>query len=143
MSLEQENTEKQEDEKIYGLYSGSIEKPREVENMDEPYLYWGILMLNSKILFSQRIEDINEDEYALDFCVYQTKKFGTDISEPEKGKRIQTGPLFQKWFQFHDHHFRVVLTDKERKDFQEAHSYEKDVSTYMPEGNWEDFEINE
>ncbi len=143
MSLEQGNTEKREGEKIYGLYPGSIEKPEEVENMDGPFLYLGMFMLNSKILSSMRAEDVSEDEYALDFCVYQTKKFGTDVSEPEKGERIQTGPLFQKWFQFHDHHFRAVLTDEEWKDFQKADSSGKDVSSYMPEGSWEDFERNE
>ena len=82
--------------------------------------------------------DLEEEQYALEYLVYQTTKFGVDLPKPESGKHIIPTDSYWAWFRFYDNHFKHVLTEEQWDAFQEARSKGKDISAFMPSGNWAD-----
>jgi len=82
--------------------------------------------------------DLTEEQYALEYMVYQTTKFGVELEEPAIDKHITSTPSYWAWFRFYDNHFKNVLTDKQWNAFEEARRNGQDTSAFMPSGHWTD-----
>lgn len=132
--------------RIYGISPGYIKDSEIIKNMSEIDLYFMIDMLGG-IMFSawhatkrdDKPADLTEEQYAMEFCVYQTKKFGVDdLPEPEIDKHIPRTPKYNAWYTFYNNHFKNVLTNEQWNAFQTARKEKKDFSEFMPNGNWKD-----
>lgn len=132
--------------RIYGIDPGYIKDPEKIKNLSELDLYFMIDTLGG-IMFSawhatkrdDKPADLTEEQYALEFCVYQTKKFGVDdLPEPEIDKHIPRTSKYNTWYTFYNNNFKNVLTNEQWNAFQIARKENKDVSEFMPKGNWKD-----
>lgn len=136
--------------KIYGLYPGSIKNVSEIDNLNEVDLYFAIDSMNGYIINCNKIMsynhdiniDLTEEQYALEYMIYQTKKFGTDVSEPKEKQHIKTTDTYWKWFRFYDNYFKNELSKKDLKKFTKAKNTGKDVSKYLPKDKWNEEKIN-
>ena len=68
------------EEKIYGIYPGSIQVPDLIDSLDEVDLYLQIEAVQENIFWkytmsSTALSEINssEDRYALEYLIYKTK----------------------------------------------------------------------
>ncbi|MDF2865886.1 MAG: hypothetical protein K0R72_704 [Clostridia bacterium] len=132
--------------RIYGIDPGYIKDPEKIKNMSEIDLYFMIETLGG-IMFSAwhatkrdtQPADLTEEQYAMEFCVYQTKKFGVDdLPEPEIDKHIPRTSKYNTWYTFYNNHFKNVLTNEQWNAFQIARKENKCVLEFMPKGNWKD-----
>ena len=82
--------------------------------------------------------DLTEEEYALEYMVYQTTKFGVELEEPSIDNHIVPTPSYKAWYKFYYNHFKNVLTDREWNEFQQAQKNGSDTTAFMPKGNWKD-----
>jgi hypothetical protein len=132
--------------KIYGIYPGSIKDVKKIEAMSEIDLYMNIEGLGGFIwqcnhdMAHGRIEkvDLTEEQYALEYMVYQTTKFGVEHPEPQIDKHIGRTPSYNAWYSFYHNHFQNVLTNEDWEMYQKLQDEGKDVSAYLPSGSWKD-----
>lgn len=141
--IEDENT-RQKSIRIYGIDPGFLDNKDQIDTLSEADLYFAIESL-SRIIAStlhnvnnDNIPNLIEKQYAIEYCAYQTKKFGVELAEPEFGKHILSTPSYEAWYNFYDNHFKRELTDEEYSEYQTMKKQGKDVSKYMPKGNWKD-----
>ena len=133
-------------EPTYGIYPGIIKDPGRINNLGEVELYFAIDHLGGYIwqcnhdMADGRMPEIDllEEQYALEYLVYQTTKFGVELPKPEKGKHITPTPSYWAWFRFYDNHFKNVLTKEQWDAFLKAQDNNKDTSEFMPSGHWTD-----
>ena len=80
--------------RIYGIDPGSIKDVDEFNNLDEIDLWMNIDGLGFYLWYCNhemadgrmsRV-DLTEEQYAMEYMVYQTKKFGVELRDPEEGK---------------------------------------------------------
>ena len=132
--------------RIYGIDPGSISEVEKVNELDEIDLWLTIDGLGYHIWWCNhamshgRIEkvDLTEEQYALEYLVYQTRKFGVELPEAEEGKHVVGTPSYYTWYSFYSNHFKKNLTDKDWQQFQILKANGEDVSKYLPEGSWKD-----
>lgn len=132
--------------KIYGVYPGSIKDVEKINELDEAKLYLMIDAMGGHIwrckhdMAHGRIPqiDLTEEQYALEYMVYQTTKFGVELEEPTIDKHITATPSYRAWYEFYNNHFKNVLTDAQWYAFQRAQRNGEDTSEFMPQGNWKD-----
>ena len=82
--------------------------------------------------------NLTEEQYALDYMIYQTNRFGTKITIPKAGKQIILTPAYNAWYGFYSDYFNLVLSDEEWKAFLNARRNNQDVSAFLPSGKWQD-----
>lgn len=145
-----ENAEEKENNsksaRIYGVDPGCISDVEEINNLSEVDLYLAIDAMNEYIRIcrynmAQRKSsetDLMEGQYALEYMIYQTTKFGVELPEPAFGKHIVATPSYNAWYMFYAHHFKNFLTEEQRQAFLEAERKGQDTSSFMPSGNWAD-----
>lgn len=146
LESEEEKEERIKNAKIYGIYPGNIKDVNAINNLNEVDLYLTIDSLGGYLwrcrheMSHGRMPEINltEEEYALEYMVYQTTKFGVDLKAPEIDKHITPTPSYRAWYKFYSDHFKHTLTDEEWNMFQEAKKDGKDTSAFMPSGHWTD-----
>ena len=146
LESEQEKEDRIKNARIYGIDPGSIKDVEKINNLDEVNLYFMIDAMGGHIwrcrhdMSHGRIPqiDLTEEEYALEYMVYQTKKFGVELEEPAIDKHITPTPSYRAWFQFYDNHFKNVLTNEQWNSFQQTQKDGQDTSAFMPTGNWTD-----
>lgn len=132
--------------RIYGIDKGSINDVKEINNLNETDLFFNIDAMGGHIwrckheMSHGRIPqiDLTEELYAIEYMVYQTKKFGVELDEPQIDQHIIPTPSYLAWFRFYDNHFKKNLTNEQWNVFQKAQREGKDVSAFMPTGNWQD-----
>ena len=138
--------EKDNNTRIYGIYPGCIKKPEAFDTMSEVDLY---ILINamSEHLWKCKLNmahgkipeaDLTEEEYALEFMIYKTKRFGTELPDPQINKHVIPNSSYHSWFEFYNYHFKNVLTDEEWNAFLEARKNNEDISAFLPKGNWKD-----
>lgn len=133
-------------EKIYGIYPGSIADTQKIENLSEVDLYFAIDALGYHIWYCNhsmahdRIPriDLTEEQYALEYLVYQTRKFGIELPDAEIGKHIPRTESYSAWYEFYHNHFYKVLNQNQFEDFKQRKLNGQNVDEYMPTGNWKD-----
>ena len=108
------------DEKIYGIYSGSLQWPEMIDKLNEVDLYLQIDALKENIYWKYKMasaahSELNttEDDYALEYLIYKTKKFGTKIPEPKRGQHIRITEEYERWYEYYENHFKKNLTEEE------------------------------
>lgn len=132
--------------RIYGIDKGSIIDIEKIKELNEVDLYFNIDAIGGYILRCKhemshgRIPqiDLTEEEYAIEYMVYQTTKFGAELPDPQMDKHIIPTPSYLAQFKFYDNHFKHVLSDTQWNCFQQLKSEGKDVSAFFPAGNWQD-----
>ena len=137
---------KNNEEKIYGIYPGCLSRLEEIENFSELDFYeaidyiGGIIWRCNHDMADGRIEvvDLTELQYALEYLVDKTRKFGVELPEPEPGKHLTPSKSYLAWFQFYYNHFHYTLTDEEWNKYQKAKKNKEDISKFMPKGSWKD-----
>lgn len=136
------------EEKIYGIYPGSLVNPGLIDNLNEIDLYLQIDAVQENIYWKYNMGasahiDINltEDRYALEYLIYKTKKFGTKIPNPKKGKHIQLTEEYLMWYEYYENHFKNILSENEWNEFLRRKHNDEDVSEFLPSGNWKGFSL--
>lgn len=132
------------EEKIFGIYPGIIKDTSEVDNYDEIDLYFMIDSIGGMIwrlnhdMADGRIErvDLTGYQYAIEYCLNQTRKFGVELDEPTPGKHMETTDSYRAWYSFYNNHFKNVLTDDEWDEFQRRKNCGEDYSKFLPKGDW-------
>ena len=146
LESEQEKEDRIKNARIYGIDPGSISDVEEIKNLNEVDLYFAIDAMGAHIwrckhdMSHERISeiDLTEEEYALEYMVYQTTKFGVELPEPEIDKHITATPSYNAWYKFYADHFKYTLTDEQWEAFQRAQESGQDTSSFMPSGHWTD-----
>ena len=146
LESEQEKEERIKNARIYGIDPGSIKDVEEVNNLNEVDLFFRIDAMGAHLwrcrhdMAHGRIPeiDLTEEEYAMEYMVYQTTKFGVELPEPTIDKHITATPSYNAWYEFYSNHFRKVLTDEQWKTLQKARKAGEDISAFMPSGSWTD-----
>jgi len=108
------------EKKIYGVYPGSIKNLEEVENYSELELFLAIYSLESYILSYKRIVaynmikgvDTQESEYALEYLINKTQKFGVEIEKDSIGKSIRIGD-YASWYEYYLTYVSSILNKEE------------------------------
>jgi len=137
--------------RIYGIDPGCIKDVDAVNDMNEVDLWLTIDALGYHIWYCNhamahnRIKhvDLTEEQYAIEYLVNQTKKFGVELSDPEIGKHVQQTPSYLAWYSFYNKHFKEVLSKEQWDKFMIAKQNNEDISQYLPEGSWKDSMQNE
>ena len=150
LETEEEKLDRIKNARIYGIDPGSIKDVNSVASLSEVDLFFQIHGLGGHIWRCKHdmshgripVIDLTEEQYALEYLVYQTTKFGVDIPEPEIDKHIAKTPSYTAWYNFYANHFNNVLTDNDWKEFVALRSSGQDVSMFMPKGNWRDLLVD-
>jgi len=136
--------------RIFGLDPGAIKNPEQIDNLSEIDLYFAIEGLGLHIWCrqyemahnrSQNI-DLTEQQFALEYLVYQTTKFGVDLPVPKKGYHIETTDSYNVWYKFYYNHFNNILSKEQFEKFQEKKLKGQNIEEFMPKGDWRDL-LNE
>ena len=146
LESEQEKEDRIKNARIYGIDPGSISDVEEINNLSEIDLYFAIDAMGGHIwrckhdMAHGRIPeiDLTEEQYALEYMVYQTTRFGVELPAPEIDKHITATPSYNAWYKFYSSHFKDVLTDEQWNAFQQAQRNGQDTSAFMPSGHWTD-----
>lgn len=146
LESEQEKADRIKNARIYGIDPGSIQDAEKINNLSEVDLYFAIDAMGGHIwrcrhdMSHGRIPeiDLTEEQYALEYMVYQTTKFGVELPAPEIDKHITATPSYNAWYKFYSSHFKDVLTDEQWNAFQQAQRNGQDTSAFMPSGHWTD-----
>ena len=146
LESEKDKEERIKNARIYGIDPGSIQDVERINNLSEVDLYFMIDAMGGHIwrckhnMAHGRIPeiDLTEEQYALEYMVYQTTKFGVELPEPEMDKHITATPSYNAWYKFYADHFKYTLTDEQWKAFQRAQESGQDTSAFMPSGHWTD-----
>ena len=146
LESELEKEDRIKNARIYGIDPGSIKDVEKINNLSEVDLYFMISEMAKHIrrckheMYHGRIPeiDLTDEEYALEYMVYQTTKFGVELPEPQIDKHITITPSYKAWYIFYADHFNNTFTSEKWKEFQKARENGEDISTYMPSGNWTD-----
>ncbi len=135
-------------DKIWGLYT-TYSNPEDIEKLSEVDTWRMIENLGGAIFWANHdydkpwqknttIKDVIDAEYNLEFLVYSTKRFGVEFSnEPSAEEHIERSPSYNTWYLFWKNHFESMdqqVYDQFVKDKCDG----KDISKYLPEGNWKE-----
>lgn len=109
------------EEKIYGIYPGSIERTDLIDNLNEIDLYLQIDAVKENIYWKYNMANIahidvnsNEDRYALEYLM---------------------------WYEYYENHFKNVLNESEWNEFLRRKQNDEDVSEFLPSGKWKEFSL--
>lgn len=146
LESEKEKKDRINNARIYGIDPGSIKDVEKINNLSEIDLYFAIDAMGGHIWKCRhdmeygRIPkiDLTEEQFALEYMVYQTTKFGVELPAPQIDKHITATPSYSAWYKFYSSHFKNALTDEQWNAFQKAKRNGQDISAFMPSGHWTD-----
>ncbi len=142
--------------RIYGLDPGGYD-PKQVETMADWELFLNYYSVSyaawheghdasrdyahghiSDEMFESTQRHIQELRYSINYLIYTIcKRNNIPVNEPQFGKTIiPDAELFMKWYRFYDAHCMHKLTDKEWAEFKRRRKLGKDVSAFLPTGDW-------
>lgn len=139
----------EKEKKIFGLYwpenlySSSIREDVYLETIAFNYakLFWYFGGNRSQNTFYKEDNSDEDYIYVLEYLVNSARKFGIDLPEPQEGKHIVNAQAIA-WFKFLFDYFYVELDHGQRdtlgKHMDSLLFKGKDISRYMPKGNWKD-----
>jgi len=133
--------------KIWGLYPGNL-NPKVIEQLDEASIWEQIYNLGNQIYWDtedlgkpgskKSKEQIQEMQYALEYLMYYTKKFGVEFTkEPSSHNHIERTTSYTAWYSYWYNHFDKMSKEK-YDDYVNAKFSNQDISRYMPTGSWKD-----
>lgn len=136
------------DEKKWGLYN-TFENPEKFDELDEIDIWKKIDNLGGTIFWARHDagkpwaanvseQDLIIAQYNLEYLVYYTRKFGVEFSrEPSATEHVEKSESYKLWFRFWNNHFQSMPIGVYNQ-FVDDKSNGKDISKYMPSGNWKD-----
>jgi hypothetical protein len=137
--------------KIFGLYPGLLKIPENINICSQLELFFIIdglsFSLDSAmhthncydIVGSSTLSDyIDELQYALEFCIYQTKKFGVDIPDPKAGEHIELTSSYMAWLNCWDNYAKHELSDSKFGEYIRKKRDGEDISMFKSTGSWQD-----
>ncbi len=131
--------------RIPGLDPGCID-PKSVVNISEGKLYLMISGMHTYIAELQEKmihglmpkRDLTEELLGAEYLIYQTRRFGVELDEPDVDKHIAPTPSYLFFMNFYAWHFEEVLSRKERYALAVAIKKGEDISAFLPSGSWLD-----
>ena len=87
----------QSDVKIPGIYPGNYCDYR--RDLTDEFILFSLIDRTSG-RYDTPFEQMSESDFALDYLIYQTKKFGTNIPNPQVGKRVVLTDEYHSWFSY-------------------------------------------
>lgn len=136
------------EKKQFGKYDGDMLKdPSCVTTCTEQELYFYINTFGGMIwrlnhdMADGRIEeelDLTPYQYALEYCVMHTPRFGVTIDEPKEGEHVKATDSYWAWFRWWDEYFQRTLTNEEYEDYRRKADNGEDISQFRPTGDWRD-----
>ena len=137
-----EMKEQSHPDRIYGIDPGSIRDIENVQKDGEVDLFHRIDELLTRIWYNNQVEKDQtenlEEQYALEYCIYQTTRFGVEIPEPVAHEHLTMTASYLAWFTFYHHYFHFMLTPDEQKEYYEKRKKGQDISKFIPQGNWQE-----
>ena len=134
--------------KQYGKYDGGFFKdPNFISQCTEQELYHIINMIGGMIWRANhdaadgRITgnfDLSKEQYAIEYCVMQTTRFGVEIPEPKEGEHVERTASYNAWFKWWNEYFQHTLRQEDFDAYNKKASAGEDVSKYRPAGDWRD-----
>jgi len=136
------------EEKIWGLYN-TFDNPEIFETLEEIDIWKTIDNLGGAIFWARHdagkpwaanpsAKELNDAQYNLEYIVYSTRRFGVEFSrEPSADEHVERSESYNAWFTFWHDHFNS-MSPEVYNQFVEDKSNGKDISKYMPLGNWKD-----
>jgi len=79
---------------------------------------------------------LEKEQYAIEYCVMQTRRFGVDIPDPKDGEHVERTPSYNAWFKWWDSYFQDELGREEFEEYLLLKHEGKDVSHFRPKGDW-------
>lgn len=140
-------------EKVFGTYTGCLtaEGIGLITSGTELQLYLTIFSLGGYIwrtnhdayhgwieLTKEDYTSLIECQYAIEFAVLQTRRFGVEIPEPKNNEHVKRTDSYNKWFRWWDDYIQQGLTDEEHKVLDSLINNNKDYSEFRPKGDWKD-----
>lgn len=133
--------------KQYGFWHGDFfSDPEFIKTCSEQDLYFIINILGGFIQrmkhnmgdeeTSGKVFSLSSEQFAIEYCILQTRRFGVEIPEPEKGQHVQITPSYRAWFKWWNSYFQNELTAEELDEYHILRSAGKDISHFRPKGNW-------
>lgn len=137
-----------QNKKIYGIYPGNLDKNRldEINKLDEIDI-WKMIENRGGIIFwanhDHHIFDISpkdlvETQYALEYLVYQTKRFGVEFNEPKEGSHIERSESYNQWYNFW-YNFMETMDPNTKEAFIDAKCKGESVEKYLPKESWKEY----
>ena len=134
-------------EKVWGLYT-TFDNPESIEKLDEIDIWKKIDNLGGIIFWAQHdagkpwanasMDQLIEAQYNLEYLVYSTRRFGVEFSrEPSATEHVERSVSYNAWFSFWHNHFKS-MSPEVYDQFVDDKFAGKDISKYMPTGNWKD-----
>ena len=129
-------------EKLWGVYN-TFDDPEIFETLDEIDLWIKIDGLSQFIFDNMDFakvspQDLLDAQYNLDYLIYSTRKFGVEFSkEPSATEQVERKGSYLAWYIFWHKHFNS-MTKQVLFQFLYDKENGKDISKYMPSGNWKD-----
>ena len=137
-----------DEKKQFGKYDGGIlADPSIVNTCTEQKLYrlidalgYNVWRLNHDMADGRIKENIDlmPYQYAIEYCVMHTTRFGVEISEPKEGEHVEATKSYWAWFEWWDNYFKNTLTDEEYKEYEHKSEKGEDISKFRPTGDWKD-----
>lgn len=128
--------------RIYGIDPGNILNPEIFTNMSEQDLFFNLIKITA--YFMDNVEyiknnlipdmDIKKLEYAIEYIVYQTTRFGVEFPKPAPFQHIYNNESFQNWFN-HCQSYIKDLNSEQYNEFIQRLKLNKDVSMFISGNN--------
>ena len=146
VETEEEKKERLANLRIPGIDPGHLD-PAEVARFSEADLFCAINNVESSLNFYRPLfklgmpgagEVVVNEQFSLDYLIYQTTRFGVSIPEPQINKRIVRTPEYEAWHDFWHNHFFNELNERQRTKYNKRRAKGKNISKYLPNGTWRD-----
>lgn len=154
-----ENTDNLEDlfEEIRGKDPGPyIRDPEGIKRLSEIDLFLEIYDYNYQTWYIDYLvrhgwlnlsaEEVEKEQkkylLARDYCIYQTKKFGTGVEGHEEGKHLTMGEDYVKWFKFYQTAIDK-MSDEKFSQLAEAIKKGRSIKKFFPRGGWKNYKLTE
>lgn len=138
------------EEKIFGIYTGNlditgIDEVAEIDIWKKIDNLGGIIWrINHEVadgrltLSQQQKQNLLEYQYALEYLVYYTRKFGVEFTqEPQKGLHVEHSSDYLAWFRFWHNHFNS-MSREEYNAFVDKKQNGEDISGFLPSTTWKE-----
>ena len=136
------------EKKQFGKYDGGIlDDPSFLTTCTEQELYFFINNMGGMIwrlnhdMADGRIKEnlgLTSYQYAVEYCVMHTPRFGVKIDEPKEGEHVKATDSYWAWFSWWDNYFRRTLSKEEYEDYLHKVDNKEDISQFRPTGDWRD-----
>lgn len=148
------------EERIYGLDTGGYDPQKVAAMADwELFLEYYSITLVAWRMNHDTVRDysrgyVSEDEYKsvakelerlqypIEYLLYTiSKRNDIEVNEPTAGKHISPNrEVFMRWYRFYDDYSMHKISDKAWSDFEQKRKDGADISEYLPEGDWRNYD---